>query len=131
MGIGIKEIAFVGYPVTDMDRSRKFYGEVLGLEESETFEHEGEVGWVEDDIQGQTLALAKASDHWMPHKDGAGVSLEVESLEAALEQLKKHQVLPSMPIGDFPACRITVIPDPDGNGIALHQRKPHHPNFSS
>lgn len=131
MSIGIKEIAFIGYPVTDMDRSRKFYGDILGLTESETFEHDGKASWVEYEIQGQTLALAQSTDQWKPHKDGAGVGFEVESLETALDRLKEHDVFPVMPIGDFPACRLTVISDPDGNGIALHQRKSHHPNFST
>ena len=130
MGIGVKEIAFVGYPVSDMERSRHFYGEILGLTESQVFEDDGDVHWVEYDIQGTTLALAKSSGEWLPHKDGAGAALAVEDLEAAVEQLKEHGVEPVMPIGDFPACRITVIPDPDGNGIALHSRKSHHPDYS-
>jgi predicted enzyme related to lactoylglutathione lyase len=131
MGIGVKEIAFIGYPVTDMERARIFYGEILGLTESEIIEGEnGEIHWIEYDIQGQTLALAAASEQWQPHPQGGGVSLEVEDLNAAIEHLKSHGIEPVMPVGDFPICRISVVPDPDGNGISLHQRKPHHPNFS-
>ncbi len=132
MSIGVKEIAFIGYPVTDMARSRHFYGEILGLEESVILDGDNEdPHWVEYDIKGQTLALAKASEHWQPNPHGGGVSLEVADLEAALAHLKANGVEPSMPgIGDFPACRISVIPDPDGNGIALHQRKAHHPDFT-
>lgn len=128
-GIGVKEIAFVGYPVTDMERARRFYGEILGLEESLVLEDGGDVHWVEYDIAGQVLALAQASEHWQPNPQGGGVSLEVADLESALARLKDHGVEPSMPVGDFPACRISVIPDPDGNGIALHQRKTHHPDY--
>jgi predicted enzyme related to lactoylglutathione lyase len=130
MSIGVKEIAFIGYPVTDMERARHFYGEVLGLEESCVIEDGGDVHWVEYDIKGQTLALARASEQWQPNPHGGGVSLEVADLETALAHLQANGVEATMPIGDFPVCRIAVIPDPDGNGIALHQRKPHHPDFS-
>ena len=51
-GIGIKELAFIGYAVNDLTESRKFYGEVLGLTEGSVYEHEGEVGWVEFNIPG-------------------------------------------------------------------------------
>ncbi len=114
-----------------MERARHFYGKILGLNESDVITGEnGEIHWVEYDIQGQTLALAAASEQWQPHPQGGGVSLEVANLEAAIEHLKSHGIDPTMPIGDFPICRISLISDPDGNGIALHQRKSHHPDFS-
>ena len=28
---------------------------------------------------------------------------------------------------DYSICRMALIADPDGNTIALHQRKPNHP----
>lgn len=128
MGIGVKEVAFIGYPVTDAERARAFYGGVLGLKEADKFEDESGVHWVEYDIAGQTLALAVNMPNWKPGPDGAGVSLEVENLEVALETIKAagHEV--AMEIGDFPICRIAVISDPDGNGISLHQKKPNHPD---
>jgi extradiol dioxygenase family protein len=72
--IGIKELAFVGYPVTDFTKARRFYGDILGLKETITFDHEGELGWVEYDLAGQTLALAKSSDQWKPDANGGGVA---------------------------------------------------------
>ena len=36
MSIGVKEVAFIGYPVTDAERSRAFYTGVLGLREADT-----------------------------------------------------------------------------------------------
>lgn len=129
-GIGIKELAFVGYPVTDFSVARKFYGETLGLKETVAFQHEGEIGWLEYDLAGQTLALAKASDQWRPNPNGGGACLEVENLERALAHLKAHQAKIIADIQDFPMCRLALIADPDGNTIALHQRKENHPDFS-
>jgi predicted enzyme related to lactoylglutathione lyase len=127
-GIGLKELAFVGYPVTDFEKARRFYGEILGLRETLTFEHEGEVGWVEYDLAGQTLALARASDQWQPNPNGGGACLEVHDLDRAVAHLRESGVAIVMGIQDYPICRLALIADPDGNTIALHQRKPNHPD---
>ena len=126
-GIGLKELAFVGYPVTDFDRARRFYGEILGLKETITFGDKDAIDWLEYDLAGQTLALAKASDQWQPNANGGGACLEVEDLDDAVDYLKGHGVRIAMDILDCPYCRIALIADPDGNTLALHQRKPNHP----
>lgn len=127
-GIGVKELAFVGYPVTDFAKARKFYGEILGLKETSAFEHEGELGWLEYDVAGQTLALARASEKWSPNPNGGGACLEVADLDKALAHLRANGVTIAMDIQDYPVCRLAVICDPDGNTLALHQRKPNHPD---
>lgn len=126
-GIGLKELAFVGYPVTDFTQARKFYGDILGLQETLTYEHEGELGWLEYDLAGQTLALAKASEQWKPNPNGGGACLEVTDLDQALDHLKQQGVNIVMDIQDYPICRLALIADPDGNTLALHQRKANHP----
>ena len=126
-GIGLKELAFVGYPVTNFAKARQFYGSILGLKEGAKFEQEGELGWLEYDLAGQTLALAKASEQWQPNPNGGGACLEVTDLDAALAHVKSHQVRVVMEIHDYSICRMALIADPDGNTIALHQRKPNHP----
>lgn len=126
-GIGLKELAFVGYPVTDFEKARRFYGGILGLKETLTYDHEGELGWLEYDLAGQTLALAKASDQWKPNPNGGGVCMEVEDLDAAMAYLRANSVKIALDIQDYPICRLALIADPDGNTLALHQRKPNHP----
>ncbi len=130
-GIGIRFAAFTGYPATDIARTRRFYGEILGLREGSVFEHEGEVGWVEFEIPGgHTLAIARASDQWQPNPNGGGLCLEVEDLDAAVKKLEEAGVTIVMPIQDFPICRMALVADPDGNTLALHQQKPNHPERS-
>ncbi len=127
-GIGIKEAAFTGYPVTDLAAARGFYGSVLGLKEGTVFEHEGEVGWAEYEIPGgHTLAITKASDQWQPSAHGGGLCLEVENLDAAVAKLKESGVTIAPDIQDFPICRLALIADPSGNTVALHQKKMNHP----
>jgi predicted enzyme related to lactoylglutathione lyase len=130
-GIGVKELAFVGYPVTNFAKARTFYGDILGLKEALVFEQEGEVGWLEYDLAGQTLALTRASDQWKPDPNGGGACLEVTDLDRALAHLRANDVAIVMDIQDYPACRLALIADPDGNTLALHQRKPNHPDYAS
>ncbi|NDV61947.1 hypothetical protein G0Q06_05745 [Puniceicoccales bacterium CK1056] len=84
-GIGLRELAFVGYPVTDFDAARAFYGGILGLED----------------------------------------------LDKAVRHLEENGVKVVMGIQDYPVCRLALIADPDGNTIALHQKKPNHPDVAS
>lgn len=130
--IGIKETAFTGYAVTDFARARKFYGEILGLPEGMVFEHEGQVGWIEYTIPGgHTLALAQSNDQWLPSEHGGGICFEVEDLDAAVAKLKAQGVTIKLDIQDFPFCRLALIADPDGNTLALHQKKPNHPEHAA
>lgn len=130
-GIGIKEAAFTGYAVKDFVRSRKFYGETLGLTEGMVFDHEGQVGWVEYNLPGgHTLALATANEQWEPSQHGGGICFEVEDLDAAVAKLTEAGVTIAMPVQDFPVCRLALIADPDGNTLALHQKKSNHPECS-
>lgn len=128
--IGLKALAFVGYPVTDFEEARKFYGGILGLKETISFDHEGELGWLEYDLAGQTLALAKASAQWQPNPNGGGACLEVHDLDAAVAHVKAEGARIVLDIQDFPICRMALISDPDGNTIALHQCKANHPEHS-
>ncbi len=129
-GIGLKEVAFIGYPVTDFAKAKAFYGGLLGLRETTSYDHEGELSWLEYDLAGQTLALAKSSEQWKPDPNGGGVCLELEDLDAAVAHLKANGVTFAMDIQDFPICRMALIADPDGNTLALHQRKPNHPDLA-
>lgn len=128
-GIGLKELAFVGYPVTDFARARRFYGQILGLRETITFgcEDGGDIDWLEYDLAGQTLALARASEQWQPNAHGGGACLELHDLDAAVAHLKSEGVPVVMDIQEFPFCRMALVADPDGNTLALHQRKGNHP----
>ena len=123
MGIGIKEIAFVGYPVTDIDRAKDFYGRVLGLEC--TMDHalpeEGK-RWIEYEIADCALAI---SNIWPPTgQSGPTATLEVEDLESALAKLKEEGVDVKSEVMASPSCRFFLISDPDGNDLMIHQHNP-------
>jgi predicted enzyme related to lactoylglutathione lyase len=114
----IKAIAFVGIPVTNMNRARDFYENVLGLlpDPEMTGEH-----WTEYPIGGETLALACVGEHWKPSRDGTSAALEVDNLDAAIARLEERKV--SYNKVDSPVCRMAIIEDPDGNKVIIHNLK--------
>lgn len=117
----INEIAFTGYPVTDMKRARRFYEEVLKLKPSIVFGDETKA-WVEYDIGPGTLSIGSGAPEWKPNAGGGCVGLEVEDFDAALKALDDHKVA-HLPAFETPVCRMVILADPDGNSLILHKRK--------
>jgi catechol 2,3-dioxygenase-like lactoylglutathione lyase family enzyme len=121
----VAEIAFVAYPVTDVDRARGFYEGVLGLHPSREFSGESFL-WIEYDLGPGTLAVAKMPPgQWNPSPDGANAGLEVEDFDSAIAELKTNNIRFDLEAMETPVCRMAVIADPDGNKITIHKRHAH------
>jgi len=118
----VLEIAFVGYPVTDLKRARNFYEGTLGLAVSRTFGNE-EQGWIEYDLGPNTLAIGNGAQDWKPAAGGGCVALEVESMDAAVATLTERGHKPFMGPFETPVCFMAIVSDPDGNSVTIHQRK--------
>ena len=117
----INEIAFSCYPVTDMERSRRFYEGVLGL--TPTMDHRGDgFHWVEYDIGSGTLAIG-AAEGMVPSKDGCSVALEVDDFDAAISELKAAGVDMHYGPMETSVCHMAFVRDPDGNSVCIHRRK--------
>ena len=122
--IKITEIAFSCYPVTDMDRARKFYEGVLGLKPAMVFGAPGGMQWTEYDIGSGTLALGAGAADWTPRADGCSVGLEVEDFDAAIAHLRAQNVTFLKEPMPTPVCRMAFISDPDGNTLCVHKLNP-------
>ncbi len=121
--VTVKEIAFIGYPCTDVARARAFYEQVLNLKVSVQFEHEGKL-WLEYDIGASTLAVSNmAADKWKPSADGPSAALEVEDFDAAIAALRTAGTRFLIEPMDSGVCRMAIVTDPDGNSLAIHKRK--------
>jgi predicted enzyme related to lactoylglutathione lyase len=118
----IIEIAFSGYPVTDLKRARQFYEGTLGLKQSMIFGDENE-GWIEYDIGAGTLAITNFSSDWKPSADGGGVALEVEHFDSAIAELKGAGIKFRIDPMETPVCFMAIVFDPDGNAVCIHKRK--------
>ena len=114
----IKEIAFIGYPVTDMARAQTFYEDVLGLTCARTFEHSSSR---EYDVGSCTLLIGSIPA-MKPSSDGPCLALEVEDFDEALTHLRKHDVAFAGEPFQGPICRRAFILNPDGNKIGIHKR---------
>ena len=115
----IKEIAFVAIAVTDAERARKFYQDLLGLKPALTA-MEGR--WVEYEIGGTTIGVGCHPD-WKPSRDGTSVAFEVDDIDATIAKLKEAGVEFEMEKIETPVCFMAVIHDPDGNRLLVHKRK--------
>ena len=116
----IKEIGFVGIPVTDIPRARNFYEEVLGLRVSEEM-----MGgkWVEYAVGDNTLAIANLGDDWKPSDEGTSAALEVENFDQAIDDLRNEGVQFAAEPFETPCCHMAVVQDPDGNKVIIHKLK--------
>src|SRR5438876_9731687 len=117
----IKNIAFIGIPVTDISRARKFYEEVLGLAVADEM-----MGgkWIEYAMEDNTLAIANVGEQWTPSDQGTGAALEVEDFDEAINDLKDQKVRFAAEPFETPCCHMAVVQDPDGNKLIIHKLKP-------
>jgi predicted enzyme related to lactoylglutathione lyase len=118
----ITEIAFTGYPVTDMKRARAFYEEVLGLTPSHVFS-DANFAWVEYDIGPGTISISNGAPDWKPNPGGGVAGFEVEDFATAIAGLKAAGTKFLVEPMESPVCHMAVISDPDGNSICIHKRK--------
>ena len=117
----IKNIAFVGIPVTDMKRGREFYENVIGLTVSDEM-MDGK--WIEYTVGNQTLAIANVGEQWKPSDQGTAAALEVENFDEAINQLRNQGVPFAAEPFETPCCHMAVVQDPDGNKLIIHKLKP-------
>jgi predicted enzyme related to lactoylglutathione lyase len=115
----IKNIAFVGYPVKDIEKARAFYEGVLGLVPSEEYGTEGP--WIEYNIGSGTFAIGNM-ESWIPSKDGPTVAFEVDNLDELVAMLKEKEIEVTLDVQTFPSCKMAMIRDQDGNQVTLHQK---------
>jgi predicted enzyme related to lactoylglutathione lyase len=117
----IKEIAFTGTPVTDMQRARAFYEGVLGLAPGEEM---AGGKWVEYQVGGGTYALTNiAAERWTPSDQGTAVAFEVDDLDELVENVRQSGAKFFLEKSESPVCWMAIAHDPDGNKVVLHKRK--------
>jgi len=117
----IKNIAFVGIPVTDMKRAREFYEGVLGLKIADEM-MSGK--WIEYEVGDECLAIANVGEQWTHSDQGTGAAFEVEDFDNAIKRLKDRHVSFAAEPFETPCCHMAVVQDPDGNKLIIHKLKP-------
>jgi len=115
----VEHVDFVAVPVTDLDRAKQFYGEVLALEHEKDWRDMG----AEYRAGHVTLAV------FLPEKMGrefrrssTGVALRVADVAAARADLEAKGVEFQEENIDSGVCHMAFFTDPDGNDLMLHHR---------
>lgn len=113
----ITKLDFVAIPSQDAERSRRFYGETLGLRSDE---HAQSEFWVGETCLGiwepERLGMPFA-----PQKNGH-LALHVDDVAAARAELEGKGVVFFGETFDTGVCHMAFFTDPDGNDLMLHHR---------
>jgi catechol 2,3-dioxygenase-like lactoylglutathione lyase family enzyme len=117
MTLKVKAIDFVVVNVADMERSRAFYRDTLGMDFPVW---EESANWQE--IQSPPTAMALRVDRRNPGANAA-IALAVDDVAAAVEELRAKGVRVLIEPGESDTCWTAMIQDPDGNLLLLHRRK--------
>jgi predicted enzyme related to lactoylglutathione lyase len=116
----IKEIAFSAYPSKNVESTRKWYEEMLGLTFSGPFAEDGVEKYNEAKVGAGYFSLM--TSEWIEREpgSGSGVVFEVDDIEAAAKGLRDKGVVVEE-IYATPVCKIASFPDPEGNKVSIHQ----------
>lgn len=118
----LKKVAFTMYPVTDLDRAKDFYKNMLNLEPTKISSNGA---WVEYDLpNGGCFAITTLAEGIKPNANAGGsIAFEVDQLDDLIARLKSNGVTIKLDTFSSPVCRIAVILDSEGNAVILHELK--------
>ncbi len=109
---------------SDFSRSRRYYGETLGLPEIGGFEKD----WVEFGLGPVLVKLTPLRPGEVPARNQVALTLSTADLEACLTALKERGVTVTRgPLEEFTG-RSAEILDPDGYRIIVFQASDLHPD---
>jgi len=115
----VERTDFIAVPVTDMERSKAFYGETLGLPQvTDGGFPEYQLG---ENVSLYLLSLESIGGAFRAPHD-AGFALRVPDVKEARETLEAKGVQFTGDVLDTGVCHMAFFADPDGNQIVLHRR---------
>lgn len=109
---------------SDFSRSRRFYGETLGLPEAGGFEND----WVEYALGPLLLKLTPLRPGEVPARNQVAAVFSTASLDDAIGRLKERGVTVTRPPAEEFTGRSAEILDPDGYRIIVFQASELHPD---
>ena len=113
----IMEVNLSWYAVKDLEKAKKFYGEVLGLKKTLEIE-----SWAEFSHTEGATAIGLSQDPKAGGQAGATVVLKVDNLEQARQELVGRGVKFEGNVEEIPGVvRIATFRDPFGNRLQLVQ----------
>jgi catechol 2,3-dioxygenase-like lactoylglutathione lyase family enzyme len=122
--ITVERTDFISVPITDKERSKRFYGETLGLPLIS-----GDDGWPEYQLgENVSLYLIDPTNIGQPFTapHSSHIALRVADVAAARAALESAGVEFEGDIFDTGVCHMAFFRDPDGNAFMLHRRYAPH-----
>jgi catechol 2,3-dioxygenase-like lactoylglutathione lyase family enzyme len=113
----IASLDFVAIPSQDSERSRRFYGDVLGLRPDKNGRFEF---WAGETCLG-IWEPERLGMEFAPQKN-AHLALHVDDVAAARTRLEQEGVTFTGDTLDTGVCHMAFFTDPDGNDLMLHHR---------
>jgi predicted enzyme related to lactoylglutathione lyase len=119
LSLTVEHTDFVSVPVTDLERSTKWYAETLGLPQT------GFGGWPEfklgDNVFLYLLDPTNIGQQFQgPHT--SAIALRVPDVAEAKRVLEEKGVHFDGDVFDTGVCHMAQFADPDGNRLMLHRR---------
>jgi predicted enzyme related to lactoylglutathione lyase len=117
-------VDFVNVPTTDLDRARRFYGDVLGLEASQVYQR-GDAPAMGAEFETGTVTIALIDSAAVGREFRANslpIALRVDDVDAARAALESKGVAFAADTLDTGVCHMAFFEDPDGNALMLHRR---------
>jgi len=116
----ISGVDFITIPSNDIEASKRFYGEVLGLPFVKQW---GSMPGFEYQAGDLTLAVMDPTAFGQEFKPNAGfVAFAVDDVEVARDALKEEGVEFLNEMIDSGVCHQAIFRDPSGNPLDLHHR---------
>jgi len=113
----IRAVDAIGIPSSNLERSREFYVETLGLRPDENARYEF---WI-DRTCFEIWEPAEYGAEYEPQATSIAL-LHVDDVEAARAELEAKGVRFTEETFDTGVCHMAVFTDPDGNPLTLHKR---------
>jgi catechol 2,3-dioxygenase-like lactoylglutathione lyase family enzyme len=120
--MAITAVQLFSLPVTDQDRARGFYVDVLGFELVNDSEMGPGMRWVQVRPPGAATSVTLVT--WFPTMapgSSKGTVLGTDDLDGELARLRGLGVVIEGDIQEAPWGKFVTFDDPDGNGIILQQ----------
>ena len=119
----VERTDFISVPVTDVERSKQFYGETLGLPEIEHPEQGFPEYQLGENVSLYLLNMESIGQKFEgPHT--ASIAIRVPDVAEAQKELEAKGVVFTHEDSPFDTglCHMGIFKDPDGNVLMLHRR---------
>jgi predicted enzyme related to lactoylglutathione lyase len=113
-------VDFLTVFVTDFTRAEEFYGSVLGLACSVTYDRMPGGEFETGNVTLQLLEAGAVGVEFAPR--GHPIALHVDDVAAARAELEGKGVAFRADTMDSGVCHMAFFADPDGNALMLHHR---------